>query len=496
MEKDEEEEKEEDDDEEEVHEREVKVGQVNKLIQRLSQEKVPIRVHDIKIKGNTKTKDSVLECELEEVRNAETLQELVQAATRANARLHRLGIFQSANITLDAGPPDLPDTANVIVVVEEDTSPFTGDIGIFSKPQAQTWTVEGSLKSKNWLGYGETWDGTGSYGWDKTSEMSVGLSYPRFKGFPAALLTRLSLLTEDWVKWSSYKERLFGLSVGLVTDEHHDLTYNLTWRSLMDPSHRASRSIRRQLGHTLLSSIKYTYKIDERDSPVRPTRGFAFASTSQIAGIGPDSRLLRFVRQELDFRYAIPLGFYNAALNVGLSAGIIIPWGKGFKNLPTPVSDRFFMGGHSSPVCSLRGPTSLLGFRSRGVGPTDERRLNSDAPTTDDTSESSGRDSLGGDFAVTGFADLSFDLPLKLFRDAGIHGHCFACAGNLTKLTGDLHRSLSLREFGSSFRYSAGAGIILPTKLFRIEINYCQILRQFDHDRAKQGIQLSFSSPT
>lgn len=64
----------------------------------------------------------------------------------------------------------------------------------------------------------------------------------------------------------------------------------------LTPNHD-STSIRRQLGHALLSSIKYTYKIDERDSPVRPTRGFAFASTSQIAGIGPDSRLLRFVRQ-------------------------------------------------------------------------------------------------------------------------------------------------------------------------------------------------------
>ncbi|KAH9292592.1 hypothetical protein KI387_042220, partial [Taxus chinensis] len=337
---------------------------------------------------------------------------------------------------------------------------------------ARTWTVEGSLKSKNWLGYGETWNGTGSYGWDKTSEMSVGLSYPRFKGLPAAFMTRVSLLTEDWVKYSSYKERLFGLSVGLVNDEHHDLAYNLTWRSLMDPSHQASRSIRRQLGHALLSSIKYTYKIDERDSPVRPTRGFAFASTSQIAGIGLDSRLLRFVRQELDFRYAIPLGFYNAALNIGLSAGIILPWGKGFMNLATPVSDRFFMGGHSSPVCNLRGPTSLLGFRSRGVGLTDARRSNTDSSKVEVTCDTSGRDTLGGDLAVTSFADLSFDFPLKLFRNAGIHGHCFICAGNLTTLTGDQNRPVSFKEFSSSFRYSAGAGIILPTRLFRIEVYF------------------------
>uniref|UniRef100_A0A0C9QN36 TSA: Wollemia nobilis Ref_Wollemi_Transcript_19492_2091 transcribed RNA sequence n=1 Tax=Wollemia nobilis TaxID=56998 RepID=A0A0C9QN36_9CONI len=470
--------------------------QVQKLIRRLSSEQVHIRVHDITIKGNNKTKDFVIEAEVEEVKNARTMQELVAAAGKANARLRNLGIFESATITLDAGPPELPDTANVIVEVQENTKPFSGDIGIFSKPEARTWTVEGSLKYKNGLGYGETWDGTGSYGWDKTSEMSAGLSYPRFRGLPAALMARASLLTEDWLKFSSYKERMLGLSIGLSTDEHHDLTYNLTWRSLMDPSHKSSRSIHRQLGHSLLSSVKYSYKIDLRDSHVRPTRGFAFASTSQIAGLGPDSRLLRFVRQELDFRYAIPLGFYKAALNVGLSGGILLPWGKGFQNLSTPVPDRFFMGGHSSPVCNLRGPTSLLGFRTRGIGSTDVRRSNNDSSKRDDAYGSSESDSLGGDLAVTSFADLSFDLPLKLFRDAGIHGHCFICAGNLTTLTGDGRQPLSMREFGSSFRCSAGAGIIIPTRLFRIEINYCKILRQLEHDHAKLGIQFNFSSPS
>lgn len=490
----EDEEEEEEIKDEKVREAKGQIKQVQKLVKRLSGEQVQIRVHDVKIKGNTRTKDSVIEAEVEEVKDAKTMQELVQAAAKANARLQSLGIFESATITLDAGPPELPDTANVIVEVQESDKPFSGDIGIFSKPEAHAWTVEGSLKSRNWLGYGETWDGTGTYGWDKTSEMSAGLHYPRFKGLPASLMARLSLLTDDWIKYSSYKERILGLSVGLDSDENHSLSYSLKWRSLTDPSHGASRAIRRQLGHSLISSVASFYKIDKRDSQLRPTRGFAFASKSEIAGIGPDSRLVRFVRQELDFRYAIPLGFYNAALNIGFSAGIILPWGKGFKDRSIPISDRFFMGGHSSPICNLRGPLSLLGFRSRGVGPTEARRANSDSSKTDDASDSSVRDTLGGDIAVTSFADLSFDLPLKVFRDSGIHGHCFVCAGNLAILTGDYYRPISFREFGSSFRSSVGAGIVIPTKLARIEINYCQILRQLDHDRAKRGIQFSFSS--
>eukprot|EP00262_Sarcandra_glabra_P000899 TRINITY_DN1093_c0_g1_i1.p1 TRINITY_DN1093_c0_g1~~TRINITY_DN1093_c0_g1_i1.p1 ORF type:complete len:171 (-),score=25.95 TRINITY_DN1093_c0_g1_i1:38-517(-) len=154
------------------------------------------------------------------------------------------------------------------------------------------------------------------------------------------------------------------------------------------------------------------------------------------------------------------------------------------------------MGGHSSLVCSLGGPTTLSGFKSRGLGPTESRRLIFDKFSKDDSTSDPGRDVLGGDLAVSAFADLSFNLPLKLFRESGIHGHLFGCAGNLAKLTENEISSFSLRKFGESFRSSAGFGIVVPTKLFRMEINYCYILKQFEHDRGNTGMQFSFSSPS
>ena len=79
--------------------------------------------------------------------------------------------------------------------------------------------------------------------------------------------------------------------------------------------------------------------------------------------------------QEFDIHGAVPFGFYNAALNAGISAGVVLPLGRGFWGSPSSVPDRFFLGGHSSPVCSLGGLTSLLGFKTRGVGPTEVRRF-------------------------------------------------------------------------------------------------------------------------
>ncbi|KAK9214770.1 hypothetical protein WN944_006769 [Citrus x changshan-huyou] len=78
-------------------------------------------------------------------------------------------------------------------------------------------------------------------------------------------------------------------------------------------------------------------------------------------------------------------------------------------------------------------------------------------------------DFLGGDLAVSAFADLSFDLPLRWFREKGIHGHLFACAGNVAKLIENEYLNFSLPKFLESNRSSAGAGIVFPTNLFRLE---------------------------
>lgn len=106
------------------------------LFSRLSTERVPVRVHDVIIKGNTKTKDALIEAEVEAVfRDATSFQQLLSAAGVANARLQGLDIFESVNITLDAGPPELPGTANVVIEVSEVKNPLTGDFGVYSKPE-------------------------------------------------------------------------------------------------------------------------------------------------------------------------------------------------------------------------------------------------------------------------------------------------------------------------------------------------------------------------
>lgn len=163
--------------------------------------------------------------------------------------------------------------------------------------QARSSTAEGSVKYKNLFGYGDIWDGSLSYGSDNAAEVSAGLCMPRFKGLVTPVTARAYLLSQDWLKFSSYKERSLGLSLGLFASKHHEVNYSLGWRILTDPSQMSSSTIRRQLGHSLISSLKYTFRVDKRDSYIRPTQGYAFVSISQVGGLVPDSRALRYLRQ-------------------------------------------------------------------------------------------------------------------------------------------------------------------------------------------------------
>ena len=154
---------------------------------------------------------------------------------------------------------------------------------------------------KNLFGYCETWDAAGALELYKTTELSAGVEMPRIGAIPTPLVARISFLSEDWLK-SSLKEHLMGVSVGLLSTMNHNLSYNLTWRKLTDPARMSSNSVQEQLGHSLLSSVKYAYTVDQRDSSIRPTRGYAFLSSSQVGGLAPGSRYSRFLRQVyLDF---------------------------------------------------------------------------------------------------------------------------------------------------------------------------------------------------
>ena len=49
-------------------------------------------------------------------------------------------------------------------------------------------------------------------------------------------------------------------------------------------------------------------------------------------------------------------------------------------------------------------------------------------------------------------------------------------------------------DIKNSMRAAAGAGIVFPTRIGRLEINYCHVLRALDNDRPKAGFQFGLNS--
>lgn len=82
-------------------------------------------------------------------------------------------------------------------------------------------------------------------------------------------------------------------------DGRHALGYELGWRRLAAPQRTASRAVTTQLGDTVKSAVKYVFRQDTFDDVRYPTSGWGVRSTTEVAGLGQEAGLLRFVKQHV-----------------------------------------------------------------------------------------------------------------------------------------------------------------------------------------------------
>ena len=158
---------------------------------------------------------------------------------------------------------------------------------------------------------------------------------------------------------------------------------------------------------------------------IQPVAGWGIRAETQLAGLGPDTNLLRFVKQHLSgkvrnaqaqgaqlqgltqagaraapaptnanlgwlwLQMAFPISG-QTTLTLSAEAGVLLPWGAKAWAIPTTISDRFFLGG----VGSLRG------FAFKGVGPSDGRRRGGGDGGGDEEGDGGGGD--GGEQRVRG----------------------------------------------------------------------------------------------
>ena len=442
----------------------------------------PLSVYSVEVKGDERTRPGLFAKVLDPVYRASTLDELRVRCVEANAVLNSYDIFDRVDVEMDAGPREHPDSAKVTVEVSEKKK-LNLKGGAYVSQQGEG-SMEVSVGLNNALGYAEKLDVEFIKGHERSSSYTLAWNQPRVGNVDVDVVTRAFQQVSCSKRLSSFDETARGISVTAVGGGPATVDYSLVWREIADPTRLASKSVRHQLGHSLKSSVSYTYQVDERDRPVRPQAGYLARVRSELAGVGWDTQMTKFLKHEAEIQAAHTpaegVTFFASA-----KVGAMMPLGQNAKDREkgTCIADRFFLGG----VGSLRG------FESHGAGPSDERR----PPPTKAAASSENlitRDALGGDVLAQLFASYQLEPAFSKLRDIGVYGHFFANAGTLMPWTAGTGERVSGREFADSFRVSIGMGLVFPLPVGNIEVNYVRTLKQKSGDRVKNGLQIGLAT--
>lgn len=439
----------------------------------------PCRVGRISLLGLNRTKAGLVERELRRVEHASTLEEIKDELLEAYEDLVGLDIFDAVDVVIDKG--DAPDTCSVVAQFQEKNllRLHTG-----TYVQGTEGSVEASLNLNNPLGYAEQVTLGCEYGSQNTNVYSLGVSKPRPGGTPALLDLRLHQLFHNYQPWSSYTELLRGGVVTLASEDgRHALSYELGWRRLAAPKRAASRAVLSQLGDSLKSAIKYTFRDDTYDNATYPTSGWGVRSTTEVAGLGAGAGLLRFAKQHVASQVVLPVSG-DTVLALGAEAGLLLPWGSPGLSKPSHISERFFLGGI--------GAGALRGFFQKGVGPTDMRRPTGTAGEASPRGDGRTQDALGGDVALSLLAALRFKLPGEAAKRAGLYGQAFLNGGSLAPLSGGL--SGAMHQMATTLRWSMGLGIVWPLPVGRLELNIGRVLTAQANDVKSGTLQFGFAA--
>lgn len=402
-----------------------------------------VYIERINIRGNTRTRDEVIRRELDLGEGDPYNRVLID---RAERRLRNLGFFE--NVQISNEPSMSPDRVVVnIDVVDKATGSF-GVAGGYST--ADGFIGEVSLSEDNFLGRGQAVRIAGQFG-QKTRGVDFSFTEPYFLGYRLAAGIDLFSKFSEETSFARYDNRMTGgavrFTVPLTEEFSVTARYSLYQQELRIPAAfrtTASRALLEAEGKTLTSLVGLTFAYNTLDNIQDPRDGISASVTTEVAGLGGDSR---FFRVTGDARYYHEI-FEDVVGIARIQGGHV----SGFGNRALRINDHFSMG-----------PSLVRGFDNGGIGPRD-------AVT---------RDALGGTTYFGGSLEVQFDIPI-LPRAIGIRGAVFADAGTLFGYDGvrtyrdpatGVVQTINVNNSGK-IRSSVGAGLIWRSPLGPIRVDY------------------------
>jgi len=275
-------------------------------------------------------------------------------------------------------------------------------------------------------------------------ELSLSFTEPRFlerdirAGFTIQN-TRTNRYHQQLFKQHTTGLKLF-MAYALAEDLYQKVYYNIRSDKMTDVDEKAPKSVKKQKGTSLTSSVGHTVTYDRTDNAIAPRKGYYIGFGNEFAGLGGDAR---HFKTDLFGGYYYPI---TSEITFKLSGNIGYMVGVGKK---VRVTDRYSLGGQD-----------LRGFEDGGAGPVDKET----------------KKAVGGLKYYSGTAEVVF--PLGLPKEMGFQMGIFTDIGGLWHTEKSSNKVID----DKSMRMSAGVAFYLKTPMGPLNFSFGKALKKGKHD--------------
>ena len=409
-------------------------------------------INQIKIQGNTHTRDLVVRREL---RMYPGDQFDGKQLRKSKERLRNLGYFE--DVGYDIEDTDISDHKDLVVQVKEaktGTFSFGGGYSTVDKVVGFAEVEQKNFDFANWpsfTGGGQDLKLRGQLG---STQQQALLSftepwvfdYPVSAGFDGFL----TKITKDSSNGYAYDERRLGGDVRLGKSFNDNFSTNTYYKleqiKIGNLDSNVASDLRAEEGDNVVSSTGISFTHDYRDNPVNPTVGLLWINSMDVAGgaLGGDKNFYRF---NTTASYYIPFKLNEdrtSVVKIGGRTGVIKAYGnKG----NVPIFERYFAGGQET----------IRGYEERKIGPLD--------PIS--------QDSIGGESTILG--TVEYIVPVIDIMKAAI----FFDTGNVWA---------KAKDYGSGgLKSGVGPGLRVKTPIGPINLDYGFPLNKESNGERKSG---------
>ena len=301
---------------------------------------------DIRIAGNTKTRDKVIRRQLAVIEGDLYSSSM---ARFSKTEVERLGYFEGVNITTEPGSE--PDLLDVVVSVKEgQTGTLSGGAGFSSTDQ---FILMASITQSNLFGRGQVLSLNAEVG---GTRQNISLSFTEPWLFDIPLSAGFDVFSTERIYLDFTRRSLGGavrLGYGFLRYVRGNVMYKYEDVEVKDVSQLASITLKAEEGRSKVSSVTFSVVHNTLDNPMYPSKGFLNVGMAEFAGtvFGGNTDFVKF---QLDTGVYLPI-IWGTTLHLRTRAG----WGDGLGGDRLPLFERYFVGGIST----------VRGYDVRSLGP-------------------------------------------------------------------------------------------------------------------------------